>query len=271
MQAAAHDLRAAGKTIGFVPTMGSLHEGHLSLVRRSAAENAITAVSIFVNPAQFGPKEDYEKYPRDETGDIKLLERLSVDIVFMPDAEEMYAADPAITISVGGIGSILCGASRQGHFNGVATVVAKLFNIVMPSRAYFGQKDFQQTVIIRRLVSELDFDVDVIVCPVVREEDGLAMSSRNVYLGTEDRAAALILYRSLQAAAEMIRAGTADSDAVRSAVLKLIMTEPRAVLEYLEILEPETFKPVSEINSSVVICAAAVFGSTRLIDNIITN
>ena len=196
MHVLSRTFRTDGGTIGFVPTMGALHEGHLRLVRRSEHENDITVVSIFVNPTQFGPGEDFKLYPRDLEGDLEKLSSMNVDAVFTPAADDMYSGDVSIFIHVGSIGQMLCGASRPGHFSGVATVVAKLFNIVMPDRAYFGQKDFQQTVVIKKLVKELNFNIDIIVCPTEREKDGLAMSSRNSYLSSEERKAASILYRA---------------------------------------------------------------------------
>ncbi|MEK6527727.1 MAG: pantoate--beta-alanine ligase [Nitrospirota bacterium] len=289
MQVLSRKLRTQAKTIGFVPTMGALHEGHLSLVRRSKKENTATIISIFVNPAQFGPKEDFEKYPRDLKGDFKKLSGLKVDAVFIPDSKEMYpegtcllASSPceagqrsgtavrfSASINVGHIGEILCGASRPGHFNGVATVVAKLFNIVIPDRAYFGQKDFQQTVIIKKLVTDLNFDIDIVVCPTVREADGLAMSSRNSYLNNKQRKSSAILYGALKYGEGLIRKGMDNREAVRKEMQTLIKSEPLAKIEYIEIIRPETLEKMKKIKPPAVICIAVKIGPTRLIDNVI--
>ncbi|MBI4683538.1 MAG: pantoate--beta-alanine ligase [Nitrospirae bacterium] len=259
-----------GKATGFVPTMGALHEGHLSLVRRSKEENDRTIVSIFVNPAQFGPNEDFQKYPRDIEGDLIKLSASHVDAVFMPDNNEMYPDGFSISIDIGGVGKVLCGASRPGHFNGVATVVAKLFNIVMPDRAYFGQKDFQQTVVIKKLVSELNFDTNIVVSPTVREHDGLAMSSRNVYLNEEERKASLILYKALKLGEEFILSGGQDNiSAVRKEMDALIKTETLAKTDYIEIVDPYSLAPVQRVKFPAAICIAVKIGNTRLIDNII--
>ncbi len=250
--------------------MGALHEGHLSLVRNSREENDVTVVSIFVNPAQFGPNEDFQKYPRDAEVDLEKLSSLGVDVVFMPDAEEMYPEGFSASIDIGNIGKILCGQSRPGHFNGVATVVAKLFNIVMPHKAYFGQKDYQQSVIIRKLVRELNFDVEIITCPVLREPDGLAMSSRNAYLSEEERTAATVLYKMLKRGEELIKHhGVSDPVAVGKEMMKILDSEPLATPDYIEIVDPETLERVSPIESPVVLCIAARVGATRLIDNLI--
>ncbi|MBI5739203.1 MAG: pantoate--beta-alanine ligase [Nitrospirae bacterium] len=270
MQALSTRLRSEGKSIGFVPTMGALHEGHLSLLRRSKDENVFTAVSIFVNPTQFGPQEDFNKYPRDLDGDLDKLSPLKVDAVFFPDAGEMYPEGFSTSIQIGHIGEILCGASRPGHFNGVATVVSKLFNIVMPHRAYFGQKDFQQTAVIRKLVRELNFDIDVNVCPTVRETDGLAMSSRNAYLTKEQRKAAAILFRSLMLGKDLVVSGRiSDARRVKSGMMGLIEGEPLVGVEYVEVVDAENLAEIREIKTPAAICLAVRIGDTRLIDNII--
>jgi len=223
MQAMSRTLRLEGKTIGFVPTMGALHKGHLSLVSRSRGECDVTVVSIFVNPTQFGPHEDFERYPRDPEGDLNKLRPMGVDVVFMPDVKEMYPAGASVTVDVGDIGGVLCGKSRPGHFNGVATVVTKLFNIVMPDRAYFGQKDFQQSVIIKKMVRDLNLDIDIVVCPIVREPDGLAMSSRNLYLKSDERQAATILYKALKLGEELIISkGIRDASTVKQEMNTMI-------------------------------------------------
>ena len=270
MQAMSRKFRAESKSIGFVPTMGALHEGHLSLVRQCEYENDITVASIFVNPAQFGPGEDLEKYPRDNEGDLHKLSSLNVDVVFMPEIDEVYPEDTSISLNVGSIGQVLCGVTRSEHFSGVATVVAKLFNIVMPDRAYFGQKDFQQTVVIKEMVKELNFNIEVIVCPVFRENDGLAMSSRNSYLNAEEGKAAAVLYRSLKCAEDIILNKSVDNaDAVKEEMVKMISTEPLADIDYIEIVDPGTLDPLKEIGQSSAICLAINIGNTRLIDNII--
>jgi pantoate--beta-alanine ligase len=271
MQALSRGLKIEKKTIGFVPTMGALHEGHLSLVRRSKKENDITVVSIFVNPIQFGPKEDFKQYPRDLEGDLKKLDILDTDIVFVPDEKEMYAQGFSTVINVGTIGEILCGVTRKGHFNGVATVVAKLFNIVMPQRAYFGQKDFQQSVIIKKLVRELNFDIDIIVCPIVREPDGLAMSSRNSYLNQDERKAAVILYKALRHGEELINKGIKDVSHLKEEIRSVLSSEPLAKTEYVEIVDPESLEDIKEIKTQAVICIAVRIGTTRLIDNLIVS
>lgn len=272
MHALSRQFRADGRTIGFVPTMGALHEGHLSLVRQSEYENNITVVSIFVNPAQFGPNEDLEKYPRDLEGDLSKLSSLQVDAVFIPETSNMYSENVSIYINVGSIGQTLCGASRPGHFSGVATVVAKLFNIVMPDRAYFGQKDFQQTVVIKKLVKELNFNIDIIVCPIEREKDGLAMSSRNNYLSIEERKAASVLYRSLILAEELIiTRNIIEADDVKEGMEKLIKTEPVTEIDYMDIVGTENLEPMQKIKLPAAICIAVKIGNTRLIDNIIIN
>jgi pantoate--beta-alanine ligase len=272
MQALSRKLRTEGKTIGFVPTMGALHEGHLSLVRRSKDENDFTIVSIFVNPTQFGPNEDFQRYPRDNKGDLEKLQSLNVDTVFMPVNDEMYPEGVSISIDVGDIGKILCGVSRPGHFNGVATVVAKLFNIVMPDRAYFGQKDYQQSAVIKKLIGELNFDTDIVVCPVIREPDGLAMSSRNSYLSEEERNSALILYKALQYGKELILS-KADSDeaSIKKKMGTLIRSELHAEIDYIDIVDPQDLKTIKQITTPAVLCLAVKIGNTRLIDNIIVD
>ncbi len=265
-------LRSERKTIGFVPTMGALHEGHLSLVRRSIGENDVTVVSIFVNPTQFGPKEDFKQYPRDEKGDLNKLSTLNVDTVFIPDALEMYPEGFQTFIDIGSIGNVLCGASRRGHFNGVATVVAKLFNIVMPDKAYFGQKDFQQTVVIKKMVKELNFDIDIIVCPTVREADGLAMSSRNNYLDQEEKKAATVLYKALQKGLALIENGIDNASSVRKEIEAVIKSELLVQIEYIEIVDPQTLQGgMARIKKSAAICLAVKIGTTRLIDNLIVD
>lgn len=256
--------------IGFVPTMGALHEGHLSLVRRSKDENDVTVVSIYVNPAQFGPREDFERYPRDIHADLARLSLYEVDTVFLPADEEIYPDGFSLTIDMGKQGDVLCGASRPGHFNGVAIVVAKLFNIVMPHRAYFGQKDFQQTVIMRKLVRDLNFNIDIIVCPTVRERDGLAMSSRNAYLDEKERKAALVVFEALRLGRKLIASdGVTASSPVIDEMIRMIRSEPRAVIDYVTIVDAHTLYEVRTVRPPVAICVAVTIGNTRLIDNML--
>lgn len=270
IQALSRTFRLEGKTIGFVPTMGALHEGHLSLIRCSKNECDVTIVSIFVNPTQFGPDEDFDKYPRDLDGDLKKLKPIGVDVVFVPDVKEIYPEGYQIIVDVGDIGKTLCGRSRPGHFNGVATIVTKLFNIVMPDRAYLGQKDLQQAVIIKRLVDTLNLDVDIVVCPIVRESDGLAMSSRNTYLNEKERQAATILYKALKLGEEIINSkGIRDASIVKEEMQRLIASEPLARIDYVEIVNPNDLKPMEEIIKPVALCGAIWIGRTRLIDNLI--
>jgi len=255
--------------VGLVPTMGYLHEGHLSLVRRARAENAVVAVSIFVNPTQFGPREDLSRYPRDLPRDLALLESAEADVVFTPAAEDMYPPDFATYVDpVGPLTLRLEAASRPGHFRGVATVVAKLFNLVRPDRAYFGQKDAQQVAVIRRMVADLNIPVALTVCPTVREADGLAMSSRNSYLGPEDRAAATVLSRALQAGARAFDERPAGgAEAVRRAMSEVVAAEPRAALDYADVCDPDTFEPLTELRAPALLAIAARVGPARLIDN----
>jgi len=272
MQALSRKLRAGDKTIGIVPTMGALHKGHLSLISRSKNENDITVVTIFVNPVQFGPSEDFRNYPRDIEGDLSKLSPLGPDFVFLPDDKEMYPSGFTAAVNIGSIGEVLCGASRPGHFNGVATVVVKLFNIVMPDNGYFGQKDFQQTVIIKKLVTDLNYNVNIIVCPTVREHDGLAMSSRNTYLNHEERKAAPIIYKGLKLGEELILSnGEADVSDIKEQIRKHIISEPLANIDYIEIVGVTLLEKVVKINLPVAICVAVKIGKTRLIDNIIVD
>lgn len=261
--------RKKDRSIGFVPTMGYLHEGHLSLVREAKKKNGVVVVSIFVNPTQFGPKEDLKKYPRDLKRDLKMLSKLGVDAVFYPDAKEMYPEGLKTYVEVDGLSDKLCGAYRPGHFRGVATVVAKLFNIVCPDDAYFGQKDFQQLVIIRRMVKDLNMDVNVVAMPTVREADGLAMSSRNSYLSKEERQKASIIIKALKLARQLIKSGVRDASKVKSAVSKLIRTKAGVRIDYIEVADPETLEGKKIIKGRTLIAVAARVGTTRLIDNIL--
>ncbi len=269
MQIAAESFRREGKRIGFVPTMGFLHEGHLSLMRKAREENDVVTASIFVNPTQFGQNEDLDRYPRDAEGDRNKCASAGVDILFMPSSREMYPEKPQVFVSVEGITDILEGAIRPGHFRGVATVVAKLFHIVKPHRAYFGQKDYQQCVVIKRMVPALNLDVEVKVLPTVRENDGLAMSSRNSYLSADERRAATVLFRALSAARDLHAAGAHDPDKLRNRMRATIQAEPQAVLDYAEVLNPETLGPVVDAKDGMVLLLAVRIGRTRLIDNIL--
>jgi pantoate--beta-alanine ligase len=261
--------RASGKTLGFVPTMGALHEGHLSLIRRARESCRQVVVSIFVNPLQFGPGEDYERYPRDFERDLAFIEREGVDAVFHPSAAEMYSNQPLISVDVGKLGDTLDGVSRPGHFRGVATVVAKLFHIIEPDRAFFGQKDAQQAIILQRMVADLNFPLEIEVCPTVREPDGLAMSSRNAYLNPQERANATILYRSLQHAVELIHSGLREASKVEAEMRSMIESTPGADLDYAKIVDLHTLVDVSCVEREALIAVAVRFGKTRLIDNLI--
>ena len=269
VQRLCESLRGAGKTIGFVPTMGFLHEGHLSLMRRARAENGVLVVSIFVNPTQFGQGEDLDSYPRDLQGDIMRVEGVGGDLVFAPSADSIYPRGFCTIVEVAEITEGLCGASRPGHFRGVATVVAKLFNLIKPHRAYFGQKDYQQSVVIRRLVADLNFDLDVVVLPTVRDPDGLAMSSRNARLTPEQRKAALVLYRSLRHSEDLARAGETNAKAIRDEMRAMIEAEPLARIDYVALCDPETLGAIDRIEGPALAALAVRFGSTRLIDNIL--
>ncbi len=260
--------RARGEDIGFVPTMGALHEGHLSLVRAAKHRCRSVVVSIFVNPAQFGPNEDFSKYPRTLEKDFEQLAREGADIMFTPSAEQMYDPSPAVWVDVEGLSDRNEGRVRPGHFRGVATVVAKLFNIVQPDVAFFGQKDAAQLAVIRRMVRELRYPVEIVGCPIIREADGLAMSSRNVYLSAEERKQAAVLSRALRAADEAFRRGATDANTLTTTVRQELSTEPISV-DYVEVLDPATLLPVNEVKSPALLAIAARVGSTRLLDNVI--
>jgi pantoate--beta-alanine ligase len=256
-------------TVGFVPTMGYLHEGHLFLARRAKAENDVSAVSIFVNPTQFGPKEDFARYPRDPDRDLALLEKERTDLVLMPPVEEMYHPGISTWVDVEGMTKRLEGAARPGHFRGVATVVAKLFNIVEPSKAYFGQKDAQQVVVIQKMVTDLNMNLEVVVVPTLREPDGLAMSSRNVYLSPEERQAAVVLWRSMNLVKGLWQKGERDAEKLRNEMVALIKKEPLARIDYVSIADPRTLDELSHIKGSALVSMAVYIGKTRLIDNLI--
>lgn len=270
MQETSRKFLREGKTIGFVPTMGALHKGHLSLVRRAKEDNHITVVSIFVNPIQFGPSEDFEKYPRDIEGDMERLRREEVDTIFMPETSSMYPEKFLTYVEVRDISERLCGTFRPGHFRGVATVVTKLLNIVKPKMVYLGQKDFQQSVIIKRLVKDLDMDVDIVVCPTLREKDGLAMSSRNAYLDTAQREAAKVIYQCLKETSDVIKSGILDGTYVKNLMHNRLMKEPLvSAIDYAGVYDPETMNELSEIKEEVLLAVALKIGSTRLIDNML--
>jgi pantoate--beta-alanine ligase len=254
-------------TVGFVPTMGYLHEGHLFLARRAKAENDISVVSIFVNPTQFGPKEDFARYPRDPDRDLALLERERTDLVLMPPVEEMYPPGISTWVDVENVTKTLEGAARPGHFRGVATVVAKLFNIVEPSKAYFGQKDAQQVVVIQKMVTDLNMNLEVVVVPTQREPDGLAMSSRNVYLNPQERQAAVVLWRSMNLAQGLWQKGERDAEKIRNEMVALIRKEPLARIDYVSMADPKTLDELSRIKGSALVSMAVYVGKTRLIDN----
>lgn len=263
--------KSQGLSVGFVPTMGYLHEGHESLINEAVKNNDRVVVSIFVNPIQFGPTEDLDKYPRDLERDSKLCERAGANLIFHPEKEEMYFEDFCSYVDINGLSKELCGKSRPIHFRGVCTVVTKLFNIVNPDRAYFGEKDAQQLAIIRRFVRDLNIDVEIIGCPIIREEDGLAKSSRNTYLSKEERQAALILSQSLNMAKDAINSGERDSKAVIDLISKNIEKEPLAKIDYVQVVDSLSIEPVDKIEKSVLVAIAVYIGKTRLIDNFTFN
>jgi pantoate--beta-alanine ligase len=256
-------------TVGFVPTMGFLHEGHLSLVRQARSENLSVVVSIFVNPTQFGPQEDFSRYPRDLERDLALLEKDGADIVFMPPVVEMYPPGFNSWIEVAGVTGRLEGASRPDHFRGVTTIVTKLFNIVQPTRAYFGQKDAQQATVIKKMVADLDMNLEVITLPTVREPDGLAMSSRNTYLNPEERWAALVLYRALALAQQLWAQGEKDAEKIRREMLTLIQKQPLAKVEYVSIADTGTLDELDTVSPPALVSLSVRIGKTRLIDNVV--
>jgi pantoate--beta-alanine ligase len=262
--------RSAGKTIGFVPTMGFLHDGHLSLMRCARQENDLVVVSIFVNPTQFGPNEDLAAYPRDSRRDTALMQSVDVDLAFFPEAEVIYPRGFKTYVEVQGpITQVLCGKSRPTHFRGVTTVVAKLFNLVAPDRAYFGQKDAQQVAVIRQMVRDMDFDLQVVVCPIQREPDGLAMSSRNTYLSPRQRADAVILHHSLcEAERQIQKDGQRSARAVAQSIRECIGTVPDAVIDYVEVVRADDLTALESLQGEILIALAVRFGKTRLIDNL---
>ena len=259
--------KAQGLKVGFVPTMGYLHEGHESLIKKASEENDRVVVSIFVNPIQFGPKEDLASYPRDLDRDSKVCEIAGANLIFHPENEEMYHEDFCTFVDMNGLTKELCGKSRPIHFRGVCTVVNKLFNIVSPHKAYFGQKDAQQLAVIKRMVRDLNIDVEIVGCPIVREEDGLSKSSRNTYLSTEERQAATILNKSLVKAKELIALGERNADKVIKTIEEIIALEPLAKIDYIQIVDSLSIEPVEVLEKSVLVAIAVFIGKTRLIDN----
>ncbi len=255
--------------VGLVPTMGDLHEGHLALVRQAKAENPSVVVSIFVNPTQFGLQEDYEKYPRDHVLDLSILRKEKTDIVFMPSVTEMYPAPFNSWVEMGKITERLEGTSRPGHFRGVTTVVAKLFNIIQPTRAYFGQKDAQQAIVIKNMVADLDMNLEIVNVPTVRESDGLAMSSRNIYLNSEQRQAAGVISQALSLAPEVWSQGEKDTERIRQEIIALIKKQPLANIDYVSIADNETLDELDTIKPPALISLAINIGKTRLIDNVV--
>jgi pantoate--beta-alanine ligase len=269
MRAFSRDVQARGRSLGLVPTMGALHEGHLSLVRQAKSQCDVVVVSVFVNPLQFNAADDLQRYPRDLEKDLEILRPFKIDAVFAPTAEEMYPGEFTVSVDPGRIAEPLEGASRPGHFRGVATVVLKLFNIVRPNVAYFGQKDFQQALVIRRLVENLNLDLRLVILPIVRDSDGLAISSRNAYLSARERRAALVLSRSLKRAGEFAQAGEADAGMLGEEIEKTIASEPLVKLEYAAIVDPVKLEPVKRATDGCVALVAARVGKARLIDNLI--
>ncbi len=264
-----HAWKAEGQTIGFVPTMGYLHEGHGSLIQAARANNDKVVVSIFVNPMQFGPTEDLASYPRDLAKDSAFCESLGVDVIFHPEPEEMYGERFSSYVDMSVLTEELCGLSRPVHFRGVCTVVNKLFNIVEPTRAYFGQKDAQQLAIIRHMVEDLNMNLEIVGCPIIREEDGLAKSSRNTYLSSEERVAALVLSRAIRLGQEMVDKGERDSETVLAAMVSLINEEPLARIDYVKAVDGLTMQPCEKIAAPTLVAMAVYIGKTRLIDNFI--
>ncbi len=272
MQETSKRLLQQSKRIGFVPTMGALHNGHLSLVKRARGENDIVAASIFVNPIQFAPNEDLDRYPRDLEGDMEKLKAEQTDILFLPDAKAIYTDLFSTYINVSGLSEKLCGAFRTGHFKGVATVVNKLFNIVKPKRAYFGQKDFQQCVIIKRMNADLNMDIEIVVCPTVRENDGLAMSSRNAYLSPEERKAAGIIYKTLLTVSQSLQSGESNLSAIKKQMDDMLLNQPLvSEVQYAGIYDPDNLDELSENKKQNLVAIALKIGNTRLIDNIIVD
>jgi len=261
--------RKLPESVGFVPTMGFLHEGHFSLIRRARADNKSVVASIFVNPTQFGPNDDFEAYPRDEERDLAQLEAENTDVVFMPQPSEMYPVDASTWVSVEGLTEGLEGAARPEHFRGVTTIVTKLFNIVEPTRSYFGQKDAQQALVIQKMAKDLNMNLEVIICPTVREPDGLAMSSRNVYLNAEERRSTLVLHKSLKLAQQLFSDGERDADLIKRKMHEMIGNEPRAEIDYISIADTDTLQELDSIKEKALVSLVIKIGKPRLLDNVI--
>ncbi len=261
--------KAEGLRVGLVPTMGFLHEGHQSLIIKAVEENDRVVVSDFVNPTQFGPKEDLASYPRDIERDAKLCEEAGADLIFHPEPEEMYAPDYCTFVDMDGLTKGLCGKTRPTHFRGVCSVVAKLFNIVAPDSAYFGQKDAQQLAVIRRMVRDLNFDIRIVACPIVREEDGLAKSSRNTYLNAEERVAAVVLSRALNRGKALIESGEKSTAKVKDVIMEELCKESLARVDYVEVVDADSIEPIKELKGNILVAIAVYIGKTRLIDNFI--
>ncbi len=267
MQKRAIDIRKEGKSIGFVPTMGYFHEGHLSLMRAARRQMDCVVVSIFINPLQFGPSEDFAKYPRDMERDLNLAESEDIDILFTPTTQMLYPSHYLTYIEVEGLSGILCGASRPGHFRGVTTVVCKLFNLVMPDTAYFGQKDAQQAIIIKKMVKDLNMPIEINILPTVREKDGLAMSSRNVYLSEKERISALCLYRAIMLAQGMVKKGETDTSSLTNKIESFLKSDKMVEVEYVSILHPQDLSYIKKIEDEALLAIAIRIGKNRLIDN----
>lgn len=263
------ELGRSGQTIGFVPTMGALHEGHLSLVRAAREQTDIVVISIFVNPTQFGPNEDFSRYPRTFEKDSAMLAAEKTDYIFSPSVEEMYPKDATSWVDIEGPSGKLDGRSRPGHFRGVTTVVSKLFNIVQPDMAFFGQKDAAQVAVIRKMVRDLNFPVQIVVCPIVRETDGLAMSSRNAYLNAEQRKQALVLSQALKKVERLAAEGETNPEKLIAAGQQAMAAEPAVRLDYFEVVNPDTLDPVNDVSGGALVAVAAFVGTTRLIDNLL--
>lgn len=269
IQLISQKLRQSGKNIGFVPTMGAMHDGHLSLIKQAKSENDTLIVSIFVNPTQFDQKEDFETYPVILEKDLKLSEAAGVNLIFAPSADQMYPKGYSTFVNVeGALTQTLCGAKRPGHFRGVATIVCKLFNLIRPHRAYFGEKDAQQLRIIKRMVADFNFDIEVVPMPLIRDSDGLAISSRNKNLSSEERQAALAINRSLSLASDLIKSGERNSSKIKGKMVELISKEPLCQIDYISIVDPDTLQDVAEVSEEALIAVAVFVGKTRLIDNI---
>ncbi len=261
------NLKIKSKSIGFVPTMGALHEGHLSLIRRAKDENDVTVVSIFVNPTQFAEGEDFEKYPRDTEGDKEKLQKIGIDYLFLPEATSLYPQGYSTYVNVEGLSDKLCGKFRPGHFQGVATIVCKLFNLIRPNRAYFGQKDYQQILIIQKMIEDLNFDIELIPCPTIRDEDGLAMSSRNAYLNEKERKAATVIYTTLREGERLLKEGLKPKE-VKEKMIEILRSEPLVTeIQYAGVYDPLTLEEVSEKQAKYLLAIAVKINNTRLIDN----